>query len=298
MVARARLVCGDIDVGKLEGIRELRRHTLAILKSAAISDVPAEANRTHGKDNGALRRHVLKVYLDDHEVQGRATDRGLKHNPVVVANALYPLLFELRQGLRRPDEVVALREFSEGSDVPSHGEATVAEIIAASVCYATGYLLSGDWRYGCRYYPSPDAFLCSYSELVHEFPDLFAAFGAREVLRDAILERRGDLDGGPFSARRALNTAFRGIAARNIDLDAGPELRRLLELQADTGEWPGFDCFYTLGTTSSQMPVHFGSAIMTASICIRALSPPLPRKSVRSLRWTQRVIDCVLRRGL
>jgi hypothetical protein len=299
MAARARLACGDLDLRKVAGIRELRRITHGILRSAAIADVPAEKNRTHGKDNGPLRKHVLKVYLDDHEVQGRTTDRGLKNNPAVVANALFPLLLELRDGLRRPDEVVPLREYVEGSDVSHRGEATVGEILAANVCYATGYLLSGEWRGGCRYYPSPDAFLCFFSELVHEFPELFAAFGARDALRDAIAERRAEVDDGPFSARRPLNLALRAIAAQNAGMSAKLELRKLIALQASDGSWPGFDCLYTLGTTSSQMPVHFGSTLMTASLCVRALSPRrAPPQPARPLRWAQPIIEQVLRKTL
>ena len=125
MAARARIACGDLDLGTLAGIRELRRITHGVLRSAAIADVAAEHNLSHGKANGLLRKHVLKVYLDDHEVQGRATDRGRKNNPVVVANAVYPLLLELDGDFRLPDEVIALREYTEGSDTPQLGEATV-----------------------------------------------------------------------------------------------------------------------------------------------------------------------------
>jgi hypothetical protein len=298
MAARARLMCGDLDLGKLGGIRELRRMTHAILRSAAIDDLAAEDNHSHGKDNGALRKHVFKVYLDDHEAQGRTTDRGLKNNPAVVANALYPLLVELRLGLRRSDEVIPLREFVEGSELPKHGEATVADIIAANVCYATGYLVSGDWRDGCRYYPSPDAFLCFYSELVHEFPELFGAFGARELLHDAIEERRGH-DDGPFGPHRPLNAALRAIAASNIGMDPSPELRTLLAEQDASGGWTKFDCLYTLGTTSNELPVHFGAAMITTSLAVRALAPlreALPPRR-RNTSWTHPIIDRTLRTG-
>lgn len=298
MAARARIACGEIDLRQLAGIRELRRITRGILRSAAIRDVAAEDNRSHGKDNGPLRRHVLKVYLDDHEVQGRTTDRGLKNNPAVVANALYPLLLELRQGLRRADEVIELREFVEGSDVPRQGEATVAEILAANVCYATGYLMSGDWRNGCRYYPSPDAFLCFYSELVREFPDLFAAFGAHDGLREAIADRRSEPDRGPYSAHRPLNLALRAIAGQNVGMDSRAELASLVALQGADGSWSKFDCLYTLGTTSTQMPVHFGSSLLTTSLCIRALSWPARRQSRWAARWAQPIIDHVVRIGL
>ncbi len=299
MAARARIACGELDLRQLASIRDLRAITRGILRSAAIADISAEDNRTHGKDNGPVRRHVLKVYLDDHEVQGRTTDRGLKNNPAVVANALYPLLLELRHGLRRADEVIPLREFVEGSDVPKHGEATVAQIVAASVCYATGFLMTGDWRNGCRYYPSPDAFLCFYSELVREFPELFAAFGVRDLLRDAIAERRAEPDVGPFAAGRPLNLAMRAIAAQNVAVDSRPELARIVALQGADGSWPGFDCLYTLGTTSSQMPVHFGSSIMTASLCIRALGwRSAPPETPRVVRWAQPIIEQIVRMGL
>jgi len=300
IAARARIVCGDLDLGKLAGIRDLRRMTHGILRSAAVCDVPAERNSTHGKDNGPLRKHVFKVYLDDHEVQGRATDRGLKNNPAVVANALYPLLYELRQGLRQPDEVIVLREFVEGSDVARVGEATVADLIATNVCYATGYLISGDWRDGCRYYPSPDAFLCFYSELVREFPELLRAFGARDLLREAVVERRASADGA-YGPSRPLNAAFRAIAVENVGLDAQPELRRILAEQASDGGWHGFDCVYTLGTTSRALPVHFGSSVLTSALCTRALMRGtsdgrcIPRGRAR---WTDAIVDRVLRQGL
>jgi hypothetical protein len=291
MAARARIVTRDVDVDAPPAALALRRITSAILRSAAVADVAPQDNRTHGKDNGPLRRHVFKVYLDDHEVQGRALDRGLKNNPVVVANALYPVLFEIAHGLRGPDDIIALKEYTEGSETPRRSQATVAQIVAANIGYATGFLASGDWRDGCRYYRSPDAFLLFYSELVHEFPALLERFGAAGFLRDAIEYRRH------ASASRPLELAMRAIAARNVGIDPQPELEPLIAAQARDGSWPGFDPLYTLGTASQRLSVHFGSPLITAAFCIRALGPDFMSLSAATFAtdFIDAIADCLLR---
>lgn len=278
MATRARLELGDLDPSSAAGAAELRRTNAQILRSAAVSDVSAERNRSHGKDNGALRRGVLKVYRDDHLLQGAEHDRGLKNNPAVVANALFPLLLELAAGLRDPDEVIALRELGEGG-LMREGSSTVAEIVAANVCYVAGHLLSGEWLHGCRYYPSPDAFLCFYSELVREFPEVTGPFGVPELLADAIETRRATpACDGAANPERTLNTALRAIAAANVGVSAEPELVRLLASQADDGHWRGYDCLFTLGSVGEGLPVHFGSPLVTAAFCVRALSPAAGRR--------------------
>ncbi len=289
MAARARIACGDLDLGSDAGIRDLRRITGAILRSAAVEDVAADRNRSHGKDNGPLRRNVFKVYLDDHEVQGRATDRGRKNNPAVVANALWPVLYELALGLRDPQEIIALREFVAGSEVPVLGRGTAAQIVGANVLYVVGYLLSGEWRAGCRYYPAPDAFLCFFSELVSRFPMVFSPFGAQAALREAIELRRGDAPGA-FGPERPLNAALRAIAARNAELDATPELRRLLATQDPVGGWTSFDCLYTLGTTSSDLPVHFGGPLLSTTLAIRALGPDTTTSGLFGTDWATAIL--------
>ncbi len=278
MAARARIELGELDPLTPAGAATLRRMNGQMLRSAAVADVPAERNRSHGKDNGALRRGVLKVYRDDHLLQGAEHDRGLKNNPVVVANALFPLSFELAHGLRDPNEVVPLREFV-GDGTVREGSSTVAEIVAANLCYVAGHLWSGEWQRGCRYYPSPDAFLCFYSELSREFPELTAPFGVPELLREAVEERRATAAcDGAANPERTLNSALRAIAAGNLGISAEPELVRLLAAQADDGRWRGYDCLFTLGSVGEGLPVHFGSPLVTAAFCIRALSPPLVRR--------------------
>lgn len=296
MAARARLATRDIDLSTPAGAAALRRITSAILRSAAVCDVPAEQNLTHGKMNGPLQRHVFKVYLDDHAVQGPECDRGLKNNPVVTANALYPALFELKCGLRDPDESVRLKEFVEGSGVPRTGEARVVDIVSANVCYASRYLLSGEWRRGCRYYPSPDAFLCFYGENVREFPQLFGAFHATRALRDAIEERRRAEKSEPATDPEAsLNAAFRAIAATSIGMDASPELDWLVDRQSDSGEWTGPDCIYSFGS-STAIPIHFRSNVLTTGFAARALAMDgAPWVEPESADWACPIIERVVR---
>jgi hypothetical protein len=296
MAARARLATGDVDPSTPEGAAALGRITGAILRSAAVRDVPAEQNLTHGKVNGPLRRHVFKVYLDDHAVQGPECDRGLKNNPVVVANALFPVLFELKCGLRDAGEEIRLKEFVVGSDAPRTGVARVADIVSANVRYASGYLFSGDWRRGCRYYPSPDAFLCFYAENVREFPELFAAFQAARAVREAIEERRRAERSEPATDPEAsLNTAFRAIAATSVGMDPSPELDRLVERQTDSGAWTDPDCFYSFGS-STAIPIHFRSNVLTTGFAARALAMDgEPWAEPARADWANPIIERVVR---
>ncbi len=276
VAARARLMMGDIDLGTSRGIRELRQITGRILRSAGVCDVTSQQNRTHGKENGALTRHVFKVYLDDHEVQGAEYDRGLKNNPAVVANALFPVLFELASGARSPDEVIQLKEFCDGSASPRTGEASVGEIVVANLRYLRRHLLSGAWRRGCRYYGAPEAFLCFYSELIQQFGPMTAILGATSRLSAAIRERREATGEGIEDPHGSLNTALRAIAARNVGLDATPELRALIERQNEEGGWDDFGALYSFGSSSAPR-VYFGSKVLTAAFAMRAFAEPVER---------------------
>lgn len=271
VAARARLVSGDIDVRTEGGRRELRQITDRILRSAAVTDVDAASNRSHGKENGPLSRHVFKVYLDDHGIQGAEYDRGLKNNPVVVANALFPVLFELSHGLRRLHERVSLREYIAGSDEPRLGEGTVAEIVGRNLRYVHEHLVGEDFELGCRYYASPDTFLCFYSELVRWFGPMTPILGSTSALVAAIEERRVSGGEGIRDPHGSLNAALRGIAAANAAVDRAPELRTLLERQRADGGFADFGALYSLGT-SETASVYFGSDALTATFALRAFS--------------------------
>ncbi|HYQ14584.1 MAG TPA: hypothetical protein VEQ58_02465 [Polyangiaceae bacterium] len=272
VAARARLILGDLELTTSRGARELSQINSRILRSAAVRDVPSEHNRTHGKENGALTRHVFKVYLDDHEVQGAEYDRGLKNNPAVVANALFPVLFELASGRRDPSELIALKEFCDGEAGPRTAEASVASIVVANLRYLRQHLLSGAWRQGCRYYGSPDAFLCFYSELLYHFGPMTPILGSPALLANAVRERRSMRADGMENPHGSLNLALRAVAAGNLGIDRSAELRALLDSQGPAGAWEDFGALYSFG--SSHAPrVYFGSKALTVAFALRAFMP-------------------------
>lgn len=273
VAARALIRTGLCDWTTREGAATLREITSALLESASVADVSAEENSTHGKDNGPLDRLVFKVYWDDHRVQGADTDRGLKNNPVVVANALFPILLELRAGLRDASEVVELLEYVEGDTAPRSGSATVGEIVAANVAYVARHLTSGEWRSGCRYYRSPDAFLAAFGELVAEFPERFgtdAVLAARQAIHARRLDVTDDAEDVGADPRTSLNLALRAIAAQDVGVDPAPEQEALLALQSDTGEFADPGHLYSFGRAAS-VPVHFRSRAVTTALAARAL---------------------------
>jgi hypothetical protein len=271
VAARACLVTGDLKLEEPAGVDRLRRSASRVYRSAATARVSAEQNESHGKHNGALYRHVFKVYPDDHDVQGPECDRGLKNNPVVSVNALYPVLLELKLGLRSLDDRVALCEYFEGEREPRRGEASVAEMLIANVRYVAWHLLSGDYREGCRYYSSPDTFLCFFSELIRDFPELFEPLGVSKRLGRAIEERRKlQSDDVAFNPLTSLNAALRAVAAANVGVDRTFELELLLRAQGDDGAWNELDSLYTFGTARQ---IHFRSPLLTTAFALRALLP-------------------------
>lgn len=271
VAARACLVTGDMKLAEPAGIERLKRTAKRIYRAAAVENVSARNNATHGKQNGTLYKHVFKVYPDDHDVQGPECDRGLKNNPVVSVNALYPVLLEVKLGLRSLSERIELCEYVEGQSEPRRGEASVLELLAANVRYVAWHLLSGEYERGCRYYTSPDTFLCFFSELIRDFPELFGPLGVSRRLGLAIEDRRkvesDDLALNPLSS---LNAALRAVAAANVGIDRSFELDLLLHYQGDDGAWNELDSLYTFG---NERQIHFRSPLLTTGFALRALLP-------------------------
>lgn len=293
VAARACLVTSDLKLEEAAGAARLQRTAQRIYRSAATSDVSAEGNQSHGKHNGALYRHVFKVYPDDHDVQGPECDRGLKNNPVVVVNALYPVLLELKLGRRALGERIALCEYVEGQPEPRRGEASVAELLVANVRYVAWHLLSGDYRQGCRYYASPDIFLCFFSELVRDFPELFEPLGVSKRLGRAIEERR-DLSSTDVALNplTSLNGALRATAAANVGVDRSYELDLLLRAQGEDGAWNELDSLYTFGTARQ---IHFRSPLLTTAFALRALLPRPTQPLVPAFRddWAAPIVGAL-----
>jgi hypothetical protein len=280
VAAKARLLIGELDPATKPGAAQLRTINDRILRSAAVSDVAGGSNVSHGKDNGSLRRGVFKVYLDDHEVQGAEFDRGLKNNPVVSSHALFPVLAELSWGLRSLDETVSLKEYPSGAAAPRTGETSVGKIVAANLRYVKSHLVTGEWRDGCRYYRSPDAFLCACSQLAAEFVELSELLGLDSALSDAIDERRSSTGTGIADPRGALNLALRAIAADNVGIDRTPELDQLIALQEENGGWSQFAPLFCFGSDNAPR-LYFGSSMQTTAFAVRALAPASPRVRYR-----------------
>jgi hypothetical protein len=293
VAARACLVTGDLKLQEPAGIARLQRTASRIYRSAATRDVSAKHNHTHGKQNGTLYRHVFKVYPDDHDVQGPQCDRGLKNNPVAVVNALYPVLLELKLGRRALDERVALCEYFEGEAEPRRGEASVAELLIANIRYAAWHLLSGDYAEGCRYYASPDTFLCFFSELIRDFPELFEPLGVSRRLGQAIAARRDvSSDDVAQSPLTSLNAALRAVAAANVGVDRSFELDLLLRCQSDDGVWNELDSLYTFGTARQ---IHFRSPLLTTGFALRAFlpRPKQPLASAARDDWAEPIVNAL-----
>jgi hypothetical protein len=293
VAARACLVTGDLKLQEPAGIARLQRAANRIYRSGATRDVSAKHNQTHGKQNGTLYRHVFKVYPDDHDVQGPQCDRGLKNNPVVVVNALYPVLLELKLGRRSLDERVALCEYFEGEAEPRRGEATVAELLVANVRYVAWHLLSGDYAEGCRYYASPDTFLCFFSELIRDFPELFEPLGVSRRLGRAIEARREVAsDDVALNPLTSLNAALRAVAAANVGVDRSFELNLLLRCQNDDGAWNELDSLYTFGTARQ---IHFRSPLLTTGFALRAFlpRPKEPLAPAACQGWAEPIVNAL-----
>jgi hypothetical protein len=293
VAARACLVTGDLKLVGAEGVARQKRTASRIYRSAAVENVSAARNVTHGKQNGTLYRHVFKVYPDDHDVQGPECDRGLKNNPVVSVNALYPVLVELKLGQRSLDERVTLCEYVEGRAEPRRAEATVAEILIANVRYVAWHLLSGDYADGCRYYASPDTFLCFFSELIRDFPELFGPLGVSRRLGLAIEARRDvRTDDVALNPLTSLNAALRATAAANVGIDRSFELDLLLRCQGEDGAWNELDSLYTFGTARQ---IHFRSPLLTTAFALRALLPRPTEPLVPALEegWAAPIVNAL-----
>lgn len=216
-----------------------------LLESAAPRSISAERNvDADGKSNGDLFEKVIMVYWDDSKEPGTLL-RGYKHDPAAAANALYALKLAQREGLKNAEEVIRRTQD-----------------------YIVHHLVSGNYRQGTRYYPSPDVFLYFTSRLVATYPELRPALS--DALRRAIAERnnlpaQGATAHDPLNA---LNLAFRILAAKNVGgMDMSEQKAYLIGLQQADGSWSCLP-FYSQG----RLQLYFGSAALTTVAALAALS--------------------------
>jgi hypothetical protein len=152
--------------------------------------------------------------------------------------------------------------------------------VATNLAYVIRHLSTGDWRDGCRYYRSPDAFLCVCSQLAGEFAELSEHLGLDVALREALDERRHAKDTGIADPHGALNLALRAIAAGNLRIDRTAELEELIALQDESGGWLRFAPLFSFGSNNAPR-LYFGSSMQTTAFAVRALSPTSRRVRCR-----------------
>jgi hypothetical protein len=231
--------------GELSGAA-LVRGALELLKSAASESLSAAQNidLATGSSNGPLHAGVVMTYWEDGAEPG-VKPRGKKHDPAVACNVLFALKLAAHEGLADP-----------------------AGVIHHTLKYVERHLVSGEYRNGTRYYPSPDVFLCYVAQLCARFDDCRAELGPAllAALRDR--NRCAPRPGRPDDPDTALNLAQRILAANLIGVDLGQasQKERLIQLQDPSGAWePG--PLFSLGKRA----VYFGSAALTAVFALAAL---------------------------
>ncbi|MCS7477936.1 hypothetical protein ACFFQW_42505 [Umezawaea endophytica] len=216
------------------GLYEHGRQSRADLAEAARELVRAAAPPSAAREG--LRPNVVLVYWDD-AVEPSAPRRGLKHDAVVCANALYTLSLARESGA-----------WDEGADV-----------LEATARHVGAHLGSSEPLGGTRYYPDPTAFLFAVSRLCDGFEPHARSF--RGALARRIATAR--TPDNPLSLALAL-IAGRAAGAPADQLDEWG--RALVRGQRDDGSWPAAP-YYRMG----RFDLCFGSPLITTLFAVRAL---------------------------
>ena len=231
--------------GELPG-PTLVRGAMELLRSAASETLSPAQNidPATGCSNGQLHAGVVMTYWED-GAEPDVKPRGKKHDPAVACNALFALKLATREGLADP-----------------------AGVIHYTLKYVERHLVSGEYRNGTRYYPSPDVFLCYVAQLCARFAD------CREQLGSALLAALRDRNrypprpGRPDDPGTALNLAQRILTANLLGVELGQagQKEQLIQLQGSAGVW-GPCPLFSLGKRA----VYFGSAALTTVFALAAL---------------------------
>jgi hypothetical protein len=282
---------GISDDELIKGVREL-------LSSAGVKNLSVDANKLQNKGNqGSLMENVFKTYFEDQKFvdyqkngsidkQSGAAFRGCKHDPVVVVNAILPILKALKTKKLRLDETVQLNEYAEQGcftieEFPRYtsreNQVTVGNIIDANWRYIANHL--PEVENGTRYYPYPETFLCFLSELLWAFPRETTKGINSELFREKIVDSLETVcDPQSPLQRNSLRLAQLIIAADNyntsvfignkIPLKPIQNAKKLvLNSMKSDGSWAAAP-LYTLGTNKK---IYFGSAAISTIFAIRAL---------------------------
>lgn len=119
-----------------------------------------------------------------------------------------------------------------------------------------GFLESGEYLIGSRYYPSPDTFLYFLSRLL-KYPRTHKLLN--KVLTGATLDRIGKT-GSPLDAAMRITTCL------ELGLDNEQDLQTLISGQESNGSWKA-EALYRYGTKE----IYFGSKEITTAFALEAL---------------------------
>lgn len=282
---------GISDDELIKGVREL-------LSSAAVKKLSADANKVQNKENqGGLLENVFKTYFEDRKFvdyqksgsfykQSGAAFRGCKHDPVVVVNAMLPILKALQTQKLHLDEAVQLNEYVEQhccavQQCPEYlsreNQVRVEDIIEANWRYIANHLSQVET--GTRYYPYPETFLCFLSELFWIFPRETTEAINNELFRakivnslEAVFHPQSLLQRNPLRLAQLIiaadNYNTSAFIANKIPPKAIQNAKELvLNSMKSDGSWAAAPLF-TLGTNRE---IYFGSAAISTIFAIRAL---------------------------
>ena len=254
-----------------------------LCKNAATETVNAEENKSHGGDNGALTRLVLKTYWEDHPDGPQMFRRGRKQDEVVVVQQLTVILVAAEYCGLAWDEMVPLKEYRhDGTEL--RGEATVREIVLANLDWLVQQLRR--WQHGdhskWQYYVLEEVRWALIGDLFRQVLGPQVSMHTqnllqplRALLRELLCERRSQT----LTSESPLRVASWILAWSGLGETMVPTcdamVRRLCQLQVATlaatttnpvAHWDA-DCIYRLRTH----PLHFGSAGLTTAFAAAAL---------------------------
>jgi hypothetical protein len=282
---------GISDDELIKGVREL-------LSSATVKNLSVDANEVQKKENqGSLLENVFKTYFEDRKFveyqksgnfykHSGAAFHGCKHDPVVVVNAMLPILKALQTQKLHLDEAVQLNEYAEQRNsavqqfpeyLSRRNQVTVGDIIDANWRYIANHLSQVET--GTRYYPYSETFLCFLSELFWAFPRETTEAINNETFRAKIVNSLETVSHPQSPLQRSpLRLAQLIIAADNYNTSAfivnkirSEAIQNAKELVLNSmksdGSWAAAPLF-TLGTNKK---IYFGSAAISTIFAIRAL---------------------------
>lgn len=220
---------------------------------------------------GSARELLHALYLEENIKAVRYLPIPSNHGVVMV---YWMDRGELPTFFRRPqfDAAVALNALYAVHLAAEHG--FDASPFATTWHYVQQHLVSGRYRKGTLYYPSPDSFLCLLGMLCARFPKLMDGTLAA-AWQQALTERAADATNDPvLDPESALNRAQRIVSADALDIASKRNTSTEVEqMKHELATQQGKDGLWDVGALYGYGPAPFfiGSRELTAAYAIAAL---------------------------